>query len=127
MISADPSSVPLSLLVLVKQLSSQCQVLTNTFVHSSATDTPEKLRSFLQNGEQFKARSSYQLAITIVWKKGRIRESRKWCGRLISYGLGLWIERYQLWILVLGSNLLPSPLSFRVLGSVSSPSDKIDG
>lgn len=70
MISADPSSVPLSLLVLLKQLSSQCKVLTSTFVHSSATDTPDKLRSFLQAGAKVEARSSYQLAITIVWKKG---------------------------------------------------------
>ncbi|KAK7113711.1 aminoacyl tRNA synthase complex-interacting multifunctional protein 2-like isoform X2 [Littorina saxatilis] len=68
-ISADPSSAPLSLLVLLKQLSTQCQVLTSTFVHSSATDTPEKLRAFLHNGPQTGARSTYQLAVTVVWKK----------------------------------------------------------
>ncbi|XP_076460585.1 aminoacyl tRNA synthase complex-interacting multifunctional protein 2-like [Babylonia areolata] len=67
-ISADPSSAPLSLLVLLKQLSSQRPILTSTFVHSSAVDTPSYLRSFLYNGSPA-ARSTYQLAITLVWKK----------------------------------------------------------
>ncbi|KAL8593204.1 hypothetical protein ACOMHN_009859 [Nucella lapillus] len=68
-ISADPSRLPLSLLVLLKQLSRQHSVLTSTFVHSSAVDTPLPLRSFLQNGSTAAARSSYQLALTLVWKK----------------------------------------------------------
>lgn len=69
-ISADPSSVPLSLLILLKQLSSQGPVLTTTFVHSSTTDISQKLRTFLPNEVgAAEHRSSYQLAVSIIWKK----------------------------------------------------------
>ncbi|XP_025083767.1 aminoacyl tRNA synthase complex-interacting multifunctional protein 2-like isoform X2 [Pomacea canaliculata] len=68
-VSADPTNVPLSLLVLLKQLSAQYRVLTNTFVHSSAINTPENLRRFLSNGIQQGSRSDYQLSVSIIWKK----------------------------------------------------------
>lgn len=71
-VSADPTNVPLSLLVLLKQLSAQYRVLTNTFVHSSAINTPENLRRFLSNGIQQGSRSDYQLSVSIIWKKGKI-------------------------------------------------------
>nr|KAG5714662.1 hypothetical protein BaRGS_000150 [Batillaria attramentaria] len=69
-VSVDPDTVPLSLLILLSQLSDQYRVLTSAFVHSSATDAPERLRNFLQNGTQTGPRSNYQIALSIVWKKG---------------------------------------------------------
>ncbi|KAK7507652.1 hypothetical protein BaRGS_00001587 [Batillaria attramentaria] len=68
-VSVDPDTVPLSLLILLSQLSDQYRVLTSAFVHSSATDAPERLRNFLRNGTQTGPRSNYQIALSIVWKK----------------------------------------------------------
>lgn len=68
-VSVDPDTVPLSLLVLLSQLSSQYHILTTTYVHSSATTTPDRLRNFLQNGAHTSPRSNFQIALSVVWKK----------------------------------------------------------
>ncbi|XP_005095845.1 aminoacyl tRNA synthase complex-interacting multifunctional protein 2 [Aplysia californica] len=68
-ISADPSSVPLSLLVLCGQLCERYAVLKATYVHSSVSDSvPDNLRGLLSSNGGLK-RSDAQVAITLVWKK----------------------------------------------------------
>ncbi|KAH9489887.1 Aminoacyl tRNA synthase complex-interacting multifunctional protein 2 [Bulinus truncatus] len=67
-INVDPSSIPLSLIILCERLSSQYTVLKTTYSHSSVTGTvPEKLQNLLaSNGNK---RSESQIVIHFVWKK----------------------------------------------------------
>ncbi|XP_013407676.1 aminoacyl tRNA synthase complex-interacting multifunctional protein 2 [Lingula anatina] len=65
-ITANPSSPPLSLFVLYQLLQQQLRTVGSMHVHSSVTSVPENLKVF-QNGFQSNRRD-YQLAITLIWK-----------------------------------------------------------
>lgn len=69
-ISADPSSVPLSLVVLAEQVSLQFPTLLSTFVHSSVTSAgiPDRLQKLLQSNDSC-TRADSHVAVTLVWKK----------------------------------------------------------
>ncbi|GFN96951.1 aminoacyl tRNA synthase complex-interacting multifunctional protein 2-like [Plakobranchus ocellatus] len=69
-ISADPSSIPLSLVILSKQLSQQFPTLLSTFVHSSAmlTGVSDQLQQLLTSNGGL-SRADCQIAVTLVWKK----------------------------------------------------------
>jgi len=68
-ISADPSQVPLSLLILCSQLCENFAVLQATYVHSSVSGTvPASLQNLLSSNGSLK-RANAQIAITLVWKK----------------------------------------------------------
>lgn len=69
-ISVDPSSVPLSLILICEQLSTQYTVFQSTYVHSSVTgQVPDHLLQFLtSNGGTNRTKS--QISVMLVWKKG---------------------------------------------------------
>ncbi|GFR88518.1 aminoacyl tRNA synthase complex-interacting multifunctional protein 2-like [Elysia marginata] len=69
-ISADPSSVPLSLVALAEQVSREFPTLLSTFVHSSVASTtvPDRLQQLLQSNSG-RSRADCQVAVTLVWKK----------------------------------------------------------
>ncbi|RUS79322.1 hypothetical protein EGW08_012907 [Elysia chlorotica] len=69
-VSADPSSIPLSLVALAEQVSSKYTTLLSTFVHSSVagSEIPDRLQGLLKsNGGR--SRADCQVAVTLVWKK----------------------------------------------------------
>jgi len=67
-ISADPSSPPLSLVVLCGQLAQRYHVLFNTYVHSSASDSVPDNLGKLGTSMGLK-RADAQLVLNLVWKK----------------------------------------------------------
>lgn len=69
-ITAHPSSPPLSVFVLGQLLSSQCRVLTTSFIHSSAKNSvSQKLtRLFETDHGIITNRNAFQIGITIIWK-----------------------------------------------------------
>lgn len=71
-ISVDPDKVPLSLLVLSEELSSQLRVFKSTFVHSSVSGgVSGQLRNLLASSNGIK-RGDCDLAVTLIWKKGKV-------------------------------------------------------
>ncbi|XP_072415910.1 aminoacyl tRNA synthase complex-interacting multifunctional protein 2 [Chiloscyllium punctatum] len=67
-INANPSEVPLSLLVLHDLLCQQYKVLSSVHVHSSVQNVPSKLWNCLGEGNRSHSRREYQLGFTLVWK-----------------------------------------------------------
>ncbi|XP_078274185.1 aminoacyl tRNA synthase complex-interacting multifunctional protein 2 [Rhinoraja longicauda] len=67
-INANPSEVPLSLLVLHNLLCEQYRVLSSVHVHSSIQNVPSQLWNCLGNESICKSRQEYQLGFTLVWK-----------------------------------------------------------
>ncbi|BFZ17983.1 hypothetical protein BsWGS_21021 [Bradybaena similaris] len=68
-ICVDPDKIPLSLLVLSEELSSQHQVFKSTFVHSSVLGgVPDQLRNLLASNSGIQ-RGDCDLAVTLIWKK----------------------------------------------------------
>ena len=67
-VSADPESPPLSLLVLYKVASEKFKVFASTFVHSSVIKMPPSLQNVFQNGDR-SSREGNDVAFTLVWKK----------------------------------------------------------
>ena len=70
-IGASPSNPPLSVLVLSHLLSQQHCILHHCHVHSSASGVADKLTSAFGGSGDTLARNSYQLAVTLIWKKGK--------------------------------------------------------
>ena len=71
-ISANPSSPPLSIAVLYSLLSQQYKVLTACHTHSSVRGgVSDKLRQGLGSNGTGQTRGSAQLAITLIWKDGK--------------------------------------------------------
>ena len=69
-ISADPEKPPLSLFVLYELIKKQFAVLGTSYVHSSVLSLDPHLREAIVNGSQM-SRGSHQIALSLVWKKGR--------------------------------------------------------
>ncbi|XP_048408023.1 aminoacyl tRNA synthase complex-interacting multifunctional protein 2 [Stegostoma tigrinum] len=67
-INANPSEIPLSLLVLHGLLCQQYKVLSSVHVHSSVQNVPSKLWNCLGEGNCSHSRRGYQLGFTLVWK-----------------------------------------------------------
>lgn len=67
-INANPSEVPLSLLVLHNLLCKQYRVLSSVHVHSSIQNVPSELWNCLGNESICQSRREYQLGFTLVWK-----------------------------------------------------------
>ncbi|XP_062915449.1 aminoacyl tRNA synthase complex-interacting multifunctional protein 2 [Mobula hypostoma] len=67
-INANPSKVPLSLLVLHKLLSEQYRVLPSVHVHSTMQNVPSQLWNCLGKESICQSRQEYQLGFTLVWK-----------------------------------------------------------
>ncbi|XP_051877101.1 aminoacyl tRNA synthase complex-interacting multifunctional protein 2 [Pristis pectinata] len=68
-INANPSEVPLSLLVLHNLLSEQYRVLSSVHVHSSVQNVPSQLWNCLGKRSICRSRREYQLGFTLVWKE----------------------------------------------------------
>lgn len=67
-VSADPDSPPLSLLVLYKVASEMFKVFATSYVHSSVVGMPQNLREVFQNGGCTN-RDENEVAFTLLWKK----------------------------------------------------------
>lgn len=69
-VSADPDSPPLSLLVLYKVASEMFKVFATSYVHSSVVGMPQNLREVFQNGGCTN-RDENEVAFTLLWKKSK--------------------------------------------------------
>lgn len=74
-INANPSSPPLSLLVLHGLLCQRYRVLSTVHVHSSVSSVPPKLLNCLgpRHADSYK-RQRFQLGFTLIWKDGELRQ-----------------------------------------------------
>ncbi|XP_053550957.1 aminoacyl tRNA synthase complex-interacting multifunctional protein 2 [Bombina bombina] len=68
-INANPSTPPLSLLILHTMLCERYKVLSAVHTHSSVTHIPEPLLKCFGEQVNIKSRQAYQLGFTLIWKK----------------------------------------------------------
>lgn len=80
-ISASPSSPPLSVFILHSLLSEQYRVMTACHTHSSANSVPDQLKRVFGSNGVTTSRNNYQLGITLIWKQGR----QHWCHSITDY------------------------------------------
>ena len=71
-VNLDPESTSLELVsTLYQMLQTRYKVLAKSHVHSSATDVTEKYRNIFIEADNYGNREEYQVALTVVWKKGK--------------------------------------------------------
>lgn len=68
-ISADPSHLPYSVLILYHMLSQEQQVLGTCLTHSSVSNLPASLRNVF-GAVEAQDRGQHKLGLTLVWKRG---------------------------------------------------------
>lgn len=72
-INANPTSPPLSLLVLHQLLCDHYKVLSTVHTHSAVKNVPENLLKCFGEQTKTQPRHEYQLGFTLIWKNGKKR------------------------------------------------------